>query len=451
MTTITISGAAIQRYKIGYRSDEWGVRSSTPSGIPDASGSWVRYEDHAAEFQRLHACYQELEAQVIRDCMSTQQGAADGFFLLLPQRPKPEAPAGTAGLDWDAYSGAQMLAFGRDCSDAAIAALRTQQPAPAGASYEKALEEALRERDDADDFIDALLDEVLGTDRAEWSSAYGRADALEEVRERITALHKPAVDRAWKQFEAATQQAEVRPVTPYTCPKCHALWLHWPAEQTGFGRDTLNCRSADHCHYCEKAGVEQLQRLERIPAALHAPQPSPSAAVALSDDLRDRLVAISEAIADQDDRAAQAMLREILKAPQPSPSAQGDALAADHTEHPLEMVGRWYMVTQDGAATLCVDREDAEAEARKADREWPRNGPHRAVRLVESPQFGDFFRLKGQRMVLCSLLRECLPVIEALLKLPGDDDSEAHLNGLLARVGDALVAVAEDQVKRGES
>lgn len=157
-------------------------------------------------------------------------------------------------------------------------ALGAQQPAPAGASYEKALEEALRERDDADDFIDALLDEVLGTERAEWSSAYGRAEALEEVRERITALHKPAVDRAWKHFEVATQQAgEVRPVTPYTCPKCHALWLHWPAEQTGFGLDTLNCRSADHCHYCEKASVEQLQRLERIPAALHAPQPSPTA------------------------------------------------------------------------------------------------------------------------------------------------------------------------------
>ena len=40
------SGAAIQRYKIGYHPDEWGHRSSTPSGIPDASGSWVRYEDH---------------------------------------------------------------------------------------------------------------------------------------------------------------------------------------------------------------------------------------------------------------------------------------------------------------------------------------------------------------------------------------------------------------------
>lgn len=46
MTTTHTSGAAIQRYKIGYHADEWGQRSSTPSGIPDASGSWVRYEDH---------------------------------------------------------------------------------------------------------------------------------------------------------------------------------------------------------------------------------------------------------------------------------------------------------------------------------------------------------------------------------------------------------------------
>ena len=46
MTTTPTSGAAIQRYKIGYHSDEWGQRSSTPSGIPDASGSWVRYADH---------------------------------------------------------------------------------------------------------------------------------------------------------------------------------------------------------------------------------------------------------------------------------------------------------------------------------------------------------------------------------------------------------------------
>ncbi|MBW8463348.1 hypothetical protein [Acidovorax sp.] len=58
------------------------------------------------------------------------------------------------------------------------------------------------------------------------------------------------------------------------------------------------------------------------------------AGVVLSDDLRDRLVAISEAIADQDDRAAQAMLREILEVPQadsqPAPVAAfevADAIA----------------------------------------------------------------------------------------------------------------------------
>ena len=54
---------------------------------------------------------------------SVQEDAASaGFFLQLPQRPKPEAPAGTIGIDWDAYSGAQMLAYGRDCSNTAIVA-----------------------------------------------------------------------------------------------------------------------------------------------------------------------------------------------------------------------------------------------------------------------------------------------------------------------------------------
>ena len=64
------------------------------------------------------------------------------------------------------------------------------------------------------------------------------------------------------------------------------------------------------------------------PGSNMAQQPAPSAAAALSDDLRDRLVAISEAIADQDDRAAQAMLREILAAPQPSPTPQADSQPA---------------------------------------------------------------------------------------------------------------------------
>lgn len=94
-------------------------------------------------------------------------------------------------------------------------------------------------------------------------------------------------DARWRGRAAPTTQPapkqEARPVTPYTCPKCSALWLHWPAEQSGFGRDTLNCRSTTHCDYCEKGGVEQLQRLERVPAVLAAPQPSPAAQVDRAD------------------------------------------------------------------------------------------------------------------------------------------------------------------------
>ena len=76
----------------------------------------------------------------------------------------------------------------------------------------------------------------------------------------------------------------------------------------------------------------------RLAALVDAQQPAPSTAVALSDDLRDRLVAISEAVADQDDRAAQAMLREILAAPQPSPAQAG---AVPLTDEQIEALPLW--------------------------------------------------------------------------------------------------------------
>ena len=127
---------------------------------------------------------------------------------------------------------------------------------------------------------------------------------------------------------------------------------------------------------------------------------------------------------------------------------QPAALAA-HPENHLDMVGRWYMVNRDGMATLCADREDAEKEAADANLNWPKRlGPHRAVQLAPAV---DMAKLRGQRMVLCSLLRECLPVIDAMLQMPGTDDSDARLNGLAGRITGALNALAEDQVKGGES
>ena len=91
--------------------------------------------------------------------------------------------------------------------EAGYAAGVAEHPAqPVQEQRERELNEVLTERDDAEDFIDALLDEVLGPDRAEWSSAYGRADALEEVRERIAQMLKPSIDKAWNRFEAALEQ-----------------------------------------------------------------------------------------------------------------------------------------------------------------------------------------------------------------------------------------------------
>ena len=46
----------------------------------------------------------------------------------------------------------------------------------------------------------------------------------------------------------------------------------------------------------------------------------------LPDDLRDRLVAISQAIADQDDRGAQAMIGEVLAAPQQAEAVPSDVV-----------------------------------------------------------------------------------------------------------------------------
>ena len=47
--TATTPTGPVARYKIGYHSDEWGVRSLSPTGIYDDAGQWVRYEDHAAD------------------------------------------------------------------------------------------------------------------------------------------------------------------------------------------------------------------------------------------------------------------------------------------------------------------------------------------------------------------------------------------------------------------
>ena len=60
--------------------------------------------------------------------------------------------------------------------------------------------------------------------------------------------------------------------------------------------------------------------------------------------------------------------------------AAAKAAAAD------PVVGRWYFVANDGAATLCVDEADARESAAEADIAFPRMAPHRAVQLVPADQ-----------------------------------------------------------------
>ena len=43
---------------------------------------------------------------------------------------------------------------------------------------------------------------------------------------------------------------------------------------------------------------------------------------------------------------------------------------------------RWYVVTNYGAATLCLDEADARKVAAECDIAWPNNAPHVAVQLV---------------------------------------------------------------------
>ena len=59
-------------------------------------------------------------------------------------------------------------------------------------------------------------------------------------------------------------------------------------------------------------------------------------------------------------------------------------------------------------------------------------------------------QLRGTRKVLWNLLGECLPVIDALMQMPGDDDSDAHLNGLAGRINDARTAVQAEELPASE-
>ena len=85
----------------------------------------------------------------------------------------------------------------------------------------------------------------------------------------------------------------------------------------------------------------------------------------------------------------------------------GHAAAKAETADPV--VGRWYFVTNDGAATLCVDEADARESAAEADIAFPRMAPHRAVQLVPAHQLAAAVAAEREKCVVIvnELRMEC--------------------------------------------
>lgn len=124
----------------------------------------------------------------------------------------------------------------------------------------------------------------------------------------------------------------------------------------------------------------------------------------------------------------------------------GDVIAELHgriaeLEAQLEAVGAG------GVGPLVRADGFSAADMAAAKAEGFRDGGKAAVREMQPA----LEKALGQRRVLCDLLRECLPLIDALWDIPGTDDSDAHLQWLQGRIQDALAAIAEDRVKGGES
>ena len=81
----------------------------------------------------------------------------------------------------------------------------------------------------------------------------------------------------------------------------------------------------------------------------------------------------------------------------------GHAAAKAETAAPV--VGGWYFVTNDGAATLCVDEADARESAAEADIAFPRMAPHLVTQLVSASQLAATVAAERER---------CLRIVESV-------------------------------------
>lgn len=94
-------------------------------------------------------------------------------------------------------------------------------------------------------------------------------------------------------FNLPSQATSYRQVAPLKCPKCGALWLFWPKEQSGAEMDTISVRMRT-CSFCDNARVIDLKPLGKH--AIHpATQPEPSAQSNALQAERDKAIEESNA------------------------------------------------------------------------------------------------------------------------------------------------------------
>ena len=79
--------------------------------------------------------------------------------------------------------------------------------------------------------------------------------------------------------------------------------------------------------------------------------------------------------------------------------------AAAKAETAAAVAGRWYFVTNDGAATLCVDEAVARESAAEADIAFPRMAPHLVTQLVSASQLAAAVAAERER---------CLRIVESV-------------------------------------
>jgi hypothetical protein len=104
----------------------------------------------------------------------------------------------------------------------------------------------------------------------------------------------------------------------------------------------------------------------------------------------------------------------------PANTTSGAAVATpvDQPVRPATEV-RWYCVNRDGLATLCLNEQDAHEMAAECDIDFPRGGPHRAVRLVDAQQpltRQQIDAVMTEHYPLDSLLRENVDAFEVCVR-----------------------------------